>query len=248
MGGSIYVEVLSPSDLINDLYGSSCSWASNRMKLWRLRFGKLILPPLGHNRWNLCLLAASAGKLKKIVKNWTVPHLELYSAGLKFSNRQRCVRFEWIEKVNMWIFHSFLWDRVICWQVQIKEKEWGIYSLCTYGAYRYLVVKNVGLKWDLMTKEFICVIQHKDTASASESTWAESCCNGTWNTWGNDQGKGPSIIALPLLDSFLIIYIWLLSKQVTGLDWPSAEPGTYVTRYHIQSFISVTYGVLFYSL
>lgn len=35
---------------------------------------------------------------------------------------------------------------------------------------------------------------------------------------GNDQGKGPSIIVLTLPDSFLGIYIWLLSYQGTELD------------------------------
>lgn len=130
----------------------------------------------------------------------------------------------------------------------------GVGDLCNmylWSLYRYtgiLWLKNVSLKWDLMTKEFICIIKHKDTASASESTWKFLPEMKVAASWGNGQVKGPSIIALPLLDSFLIIYIWLLSKQDTELDWPSAGPGTSITIYHIQSFISVTHGVLFFSL
>lgn len=81
--------------------------------------------------------------------------------------------------MNMWNFHSFLWDSDSCWQIQIKEKEWGGCTICTYGAcWRTDILWSevVGLKYNLMTKELLCVIKYKDTASASESTWAENCC------------------------------------------------------------------------
>lgn len=68
-----------------------------------------------------------------------------------------------------------------------------LYNMYLRSLYRYtgiLWLKNVSLKWDLMTKEFICIIKHKDAASASESTWKFLPEMKVAASWGNGQVKG----------------------------------------------------------